>query len=308
MIEPKLVSIILPTRNRANSLRKCLDSILAQAYSNWELIIVDGASTDDTPLVARQYAEADSRICYHRSFPRQGLPRDRNIGVSLARGTLVFMMEDDLIPEPDCLPILVETLEELQTDEVKVGAVGPRTFLPPKELLGYKEAPSFLKRIQYRVGDCKRKDMNSPCLFDKRTGIVYLNWSIDCGDIQQVVALPSWSVFPRDVFQQVGGYEGKAYNKANYVHDEDDFYFRIRKAGYKLYFQPKARTYHERGDIGGGTVTPVRYSYYYVIGHIIFLRRIFGWKSLYMVPFFLSFIIFNMIKYSVTSLTNRRNE
>lgn len=93
---------------------QAIDAVLAQSYTNWELIVVDGASTDDTPSVVKSYSKRDSRIRYHHSFPRQGLPKDRNIGVSLARGNLIYMIEDDLIMETNCLGTLVGTFVDLE--------------------------------------------------------------------------------------------------------------------------------------------------------------------------------------------------
>ena len=57
-------------------------TVLAQSYTNWELIVVDGASTDDTPSVVKSYSKRDSRIRYHHSFPRQGLSKDACFALS----------------------------------------------------------------------------------------------------------------------------------------------------------------------------------------------------------------------------------
>lgn len=62
----KLVSIGLPTFNRSKSLERALDSLLAQTYVNFELIISDNASTDSTESICREYARKDKRIKYFR--------------------------------------------------------------------------------------------------------------------------------------------------------------------------------------------------------------------------------------------------
>lgn len=57
-----LVSIILPVYNRAVAIRCCLESILVQRFKNFELIIVDDGSIDDTPFICREIADNDSRV------------------------------------------------------------------------------------------------------------------------------------------------------------------------------------------------------------------------------------------------------
>ena len=60
-----LISIIIPTFNRAHLIGETLDSVLAQTYPNWECIIVDDGSTDTTDEVVGEYVKKDSRFLYH---------------------------------------------------------------------------------------------------------------------------------------------------------------------------------------------------------------------------------------------------
>ena len=80
-----LVSVVLPVYNGERYLREALDSVLAQTYRNWELILVDDGSFDQTPEIAREYEERDSRIRVI-SQENQKLPRALNKGFSLATG------------------------------------------------------------------------------------------------------------------------------------------------------------------------------------------------------------------------------
>jgi glycosyltransferase involved in cell wall biosynthesis len=88
-----LVSIILPTRNRARTLPRAIDSVLAQGYRNWQLIVIDDGSTDDTAAVMRAY-RAERRIQYLRRKPR-GAAAARNAGLWAARGALVAYIDSD---------------------------------------------------------------------------------------------------------------------------------------------------------------------------------------------------------------------
>jgi glycosyltransferase involved in cell wall biosynthesis len=88
-----LVSIMLPTRDRARTLPRAIDSVLAQGYRNWQLIVIDDGSTDDTALVMKAY-RAERRIHYLRRKPR-GAAAARNAGLRAARGAMVAYIDSD---------------------------------------------------------------------------------------------------------------------------------------------------------------------------------------------------------------------
>ncbi|MCZ4318520.1 glycosyltransferase family 2 protein [Aequorivita viscosa] len=99
MTEP-LVSIIIPTYNRAHLIGETLDSVLAQTYQNWECIVVDDGSTDDTEAVMATFLARDSRFQYlHRPRNRmKGANACRNYGVEKSNGVYIsFVDSDDLI-------------------------------------------------------------------------------------------------------------------------------------------------------------------------------------------------------------------
>ncbi len=88
-----LVSVILPTYNRARTLKRAVDSVLHQGYSNFELIIVDDASTDGTQELVATFT--DSRISYVRLPNNGGASRARNEGLQRARGDYVAFQDSD---------------------------------------------------------------------------------------------------------------------------------------------------------------------------------------------------------------------
>lgn len=95
-----LVSIIIPTYNRAHLLGETLNSVLAQTYPNWECIVVDDDSIDDTENMVQAYAAQDHRIHYHKrpEYKFKGAPGCRNFGKKIARGEfLIFFDSDDLM-------------------------------------------------------------------------------------------------------------------------------------------------------------------------------------------------------------------
>ncbi len=83
---PPRVSIGLPVYNGADYLDVALDSLLAQTFTDFEIIISDNASTDGTEAICRRYAAQDSRIRYHRNPANLGAARNYNQTLSLARG------------------------------------------------------------------------------------------------------------------------------------------------------------------------------------------------------------------------------
>lgn len=92
-----LVSIIIPTYNRAHLIGETLDSVLAQTYENWECIIVDDGSTDNTEEVVNNYIKRDTRFQFHhRPIDRpKGGNAARNYGFEISKGEYVNWLDSD---------------------------------------------------------------------------------------------------------------------------------------------------------------------------------------------------------------------
>lgn len=102
MLKNPLVSIIIPSYNRAGLLEHTLNSIIKQTYANWECIIVDDHSTDDTFLVASRISEKDARIKVYKrpSSKPKGPSSCRNYGFEMSSGAYVNWFDsDDLMVE-----------------------------------------------------------------------------------------------------------------------------------------------------------------------------------------------------------------
>lgn len=117
-MDSPLVSIVIPAYNASRFLGCAVESVLRQKdFNDWELIIVDDGSTDDTPALARRYAEADRRVRFI-SKPNGGQSTARNAGLLLAQGKyLCFIDADDLI-SPDFLRSTVDEAEASGADIV----------------------------------------------------------------------------------------------------------------------------------------------------------------------------------------------
>ena len=97
---PPIVSIVMPSYNVEQFIAAAIDSVQAQTFEDWELLVVDDGSTDGTCAVAQRYARSDSRIKVLRK-ENGGLSDARNYGLERARGELVhfFDSDDRIVPE-----------------------------------------------------------------------------------------------------------------------------------------------------------------------------------------------------------------
>ncbi|WP_416445589.1 glycosyltransferase family 2 protein [Leeuwenhoekiella sp. A16] len=90
-----LVSVITPLYNGATFLKDAVQSVLAQSYENWELIIIDDASTDESYLVAQALAESDNRITVKKLSENLGAGNARNQGLAVAKGDYIAFLDAD---------------------------------------------------------------------------------------------------------------------------------------------------------------------------------------------------------------------
>ena len=107
-----LVSIVLPVYNGERYLRESIDSVLAQTYTNFELIVVDDCSTDSTPDIVRDYAARDPRVTYHRNPQNLKLPKSLNAGFRLTKGDYLTWTSDDNRYRPNAIEFLVSELKK----------------------------------------------------------------------------------------------------------------------------------------------------------------------------------------------------
>jgi glycosyltransferase involved in cell wall biosynthesis len=107
---PRL-TIGLPVYNGERFLAASLDALLAQTFTDYELIICDNASTDGTERIARDYAARDPRVRYVRHDHNLGAARNHNIPVELGRGELFKWASDDDLYAPDLLRRCVDALD-----------------------------------------------------------------------------------------------------------------------------------------------------------------------------------------------------
>jgi glycosyltransferase involved in cell wall biosynthesis len=107
-----LVSIIVPAYNLSDLISETLDSVLSQSYANFEVLVVDDASTDDTKDIIESYAEKDNRVIPLSNAHTKGVSGARNTGIDNAKGEwLAFLDGDDLWPA-DSLSARIDCLND----------------------------------------------------------------------------------------------------------------------------------------------------------------------------------------------------
>lgn len=108
----KKVSIILPVYNGAKCVSNSIDSVLAQTYENFELVVVNDCSTDNTLDILNEYAKKDSRVKVFTNEENKKLPRTLNAGFEKATGEYLTWTSDDNMYRPEAIAEMVQFLDE----------------------------------------------------------------------------------------------------------------------------------------------------------------------------------------------------
>ena len=109
------VTIIVPTYNYGHLIGETLNCLINQVFKDWEAIIIDDGSTDETEKVVLKYTAIDSRIKYSKQ-ENKGVSVARNLGVKLAKGNFIqFLDADDLI-SPQKINLQLTALKETKAD------------------------------------------------------------------------------------------------------------------------------------------------------------------------------------------------
>lgn len=134
--EPYLVSIITPSYNSEKFISMTIDSVLRQTYRNWEMIIVDDASTDNTCTIIYDYCKKDNRIKLIRLKKNSGAAVARNRAIEKSKGKYIAFLDSDDIWLPEKLKIQVEFMlknkhlftysayKKIDEYGIKIGIVG----------------------------------------------------------------------------------------------------------------------------------------------------------------------------------------
>ena len=118
MIQKPLFNVIITTYNRAHLLPRAICSVLNQTYQNFELIIINGGSSDGTEKVVKSFK--DKRIRYGKQTKNKGMLADRNMGFDLSKGKYVTLLDDDDELLPEALETAVNEFSERSSDGIGI--------------------------------------------------------------------------------------------------------------------------------------------------------------------------------------------
>lgn len=140
------VSVVIPVYNVEKYLNECVDSVLNQTYSSYEIILVDDGSTDSSGSICDSYVIKDSRIrVFHKA--NGGLSSARNAGLEIAVGKYVYFLDSDDYISDQTLEKLVEVAEKDNSDIVFFDAV---SFADAED--NFKVSQNYIRKQNYKTG------------------------------------------------------------------------------------------------------------------------------------------------------------
>lgn len=271
------ISVVLPTFNRPNSLRLCIDAYLNLRGLAELIIINDGSTVDVDPLMDR-YSN-HPKIKYVRHSKRKGTAYSVNEGVRLSSNPIVFLTADDIALSADSL---VECLKYAsKMIEREIGCVGGRLFSVSYETFRKISLGMLIVDNSSRYPIPRN---NNPPWVNSVTGEIMNSFS---AFFKPALAemLPGTAAVSKEIFLKVGGFDYKRY-LGNHYREETDFHLRVLKNGFKLVYDPRIVCFHYHQKSGGQRSNIVRYEYYVMRNHAFFLSRFFGFKTFLMMPLF----------------------
>lgn len=197
-----LVSVVIPTYNFGHLLPYALDSLLAQTYTNWECIVVDDGSKDNTEAVMAGYMEKDSRFEYIKQ-QNSGPGQARNKGIEKAKGDFLQFLDADDLLSPEKLAFQVNALQIYPEADI--------VYSPALHFNSSKSNPALMGSLQ--DDRFKRPEISGA---GKEVVKTFL----------QVTFFPSCSIIKRDLVNALHGLD------AELIQSEDwDLYLRAAQCG-----------------------------------------------------------------------------
>lgn len=201
------VSIVIPTYNYGHLIAQALTCLLEQRHTDWEAIIIDDGSADDTENVVRAFVEKDHRFFYIKQ-PNQGVSAARNTGLAMAKGGYIqFLDADDLLSE-DKISLQVDFLKANPTVDI------------------------CLVDTWYFDNKDEQRKLYTDIALKNKTKMPVVNgagYAVVSDFVQHNLAVIQSPLFRKEILQKTGNFRaGKAYL------EDWDFWFRMAIAGFSF--------------------------------------------------------------------------
>lgn len=234
-VEYPLVSVVICTYNRSSYLDKCITSLLDQSYSNVEIVVVNGPSTDDTEEILDKY----KTIKIVNQIRLEGLSAARNLGIKGSHGEIVAFIDDDAVADKDWLKLLIERYKTKD-----VGGVGGLVYGPNKS------------HVQFNNGIINK--------YGKPTPIRNTDMMLNPHNEFPILMGTNCS-FKKGILCEVGGFDPYF----RYYHDESDLCVRIVKKGYRIIYNHDAFVIHEMAE-GHNRLSTYDLNWYEIMKNVIY--------------------------------------
>ena len=201
-----LVSIILPTYNRVNLLIKAINSVITQSYKNWELLVIDDASTDETEVKMKEISRKEPRVRYLKieKIDSPGIAKYLNLGIENSKGKYIARLDDDDVWNHNNK--LNQQVEFLESNQEYVLVGGGLVMVDSNE----KELYKFFKK---ETDDVIRKNALLSNPFIHTTVMFRKDSAVSIGGYKDIKLAEDWEFWLRL------GQIGKFYNKKEYYAD-----------------------------------------------------------------------------------------
>jgi glycosyltransferase involved in cell wall biosynthesis len=239
-----LVSVVVPTHNRAQMVERCLEALAAQTYTAFEVIVVDDGSRDDTQQVLARFAQRHPQLALTllKNDPQRGANASRNRGISASRGSLIAFEDDDCEADPGWVAGLAASFVS-----ERVGAVTGTVHDPePKNI--YDLAFGGTHRV-YGVA---------------REGALHATRLVGCNMCVRRALLEGKLDEDRAAVTSDTSVSGRG--------DEEDLYLKLKAEGHEVHVAPQAavlhvhhysrRSFFRQAYRGGGSAARLGYKYH----------------------------------------------